>query len=231
MTDIVQWRRKIQPARVRTPALIDLNDSEAEVSPATPRKPLIPTFTTSKSQADLKLPDHDWVLRRTPSWITDQPAPDPSVDQLIDSLMCNFLGDPYNGLAGRFSSDLMCVFEAYRNLKDERQDLLAKLEAAEERCRSMQQTWDCERQDYKAEVKRLELILSKGKRGLAEVTIARQDSFLKRGQRSRATDDSGLEAILEHLERGKRYEDKTWGSQRGIVLTAFGTKRCILTPW
>ena len=79
------------------------------------------------------------------------------------------------------------------------------------------QQWQQERQDYKAEVKRLELLLAKGKRGLAEVTLARQDSILRHGKQRSLSGDDTLETIFEFLEKTKRYEDSAWSSQRGIV--------------
>ena len=83
--------------------------------------------------------------------------------------------------------------------------------------------WDTERQQYKAQVKRLELVLAKGNRGLAEVTLARQDSVLRhdRSNRNNVNSDKTLETILEFLERSKRYEDKMWSSQRGKKATPF----------
>ena len=81
------------------------------------------------------------------------------------------------------------------------------------------QQWERDKGEYKAEVKRLELLLAKGERGLAEVTLARQDSVLLRGQRhqGKPRDDTTLETIFEFLERTSQYEDKVWGSQRGKV--------------
>lgn len=219
MTDIQQWRRRIQPARARTPAT-DLNESETDLSPPTPRMPFRPLFTTqwpdrTDKSYPSKLPDHDWAARRPPSWVTDDPSSSPSIDELIDSLMCNLLGAPLNGLTGRFSNDLMRVFEGHRNLKDENESLQVRLEQESEKVRAMHLAWERERKDYKSEVKRLELILAKGKRGLAEVTLARQESVLERGQQARTADESGLETILEQLEKSKRHDQKTWSSQRG----------------
>jgi len=220
MADIQQWRRMMQPARVRTPAA-DLDDSDVNTSPVTPRKALKPKFSTNFAQRPAALDHdplpsgHDRFLRRVPSWITDEPTPSPDVDQLIDSMMCNVLDDPYNMLTARYTSDLMQIFEGYRAVRDDKAELLRKLDVETQKRQALERAWKREREEYKAEVKRLELLLSKGKRGLAEVTLARQDSLLRRGRPTGAQDDTGLETILQVLEKSKRYEDKTWSSQRG----------------
>lgn len=222
MTDIQQWRRRIQPARVRTPA-IDLDDSEADNSPLVPGKSLKPKFTSQRpyhaeDYYAIKQADNECAVRETPSWIIVDPTASPSVGELIDSLMCNLLGEPLNGLTGRFANDLMRVFEDHRALKDQVDSLQVRLDQEREKTRTAQLAWEREKQDYRAEVKRLELILSEGKRGLAEVTLARQDSSLRRSQQARMADESGLETILEQLEKSKRQDHKTWSSQRGTNL-------------
>ena len=58
-------------------------------------------------------------------------------------------------------------------------------------------------------------ILAKGKRGLAEVTLARQDSVIRHSKYYRKGNDDSLETIFEFLEKTKRYEDRAWSSQRG----------------
>jgi hypothetical protein len=217
MTDIQQWRRMIQPTRVRTPATAaDTEESELATSPATPRKPLRPTFTTDVSQPSTVHPESsDAVFRRVPSWIAEPPAPNPTVDEIVDSIMCNVLADPYSGLTAQFASDLMRLVEGYRSLKDENEEILTRLNEEVRKGRAMAQAWDLERQDYKAEVRRLELILSKGKRGLAEVMLARQDSLLKRQPQREDKDDGGLGTILKVVEKTQRHEDKAWSAQRG----------------
>ena len=224
MTDIQQWRRMIQPARVRTPAT-EIEDSDAFTSPTTPRKLLKPKFssyfthhstTASTSKFDLPYgghlvgPDYPWSSTR------EQPPPT-DIEDLIDTVMCKLFEDPTAGLTARWTPHLMRIFESFRNLKDGQQQLLSTVEHDREKLRKMELAWDCERQDYKAEVKRLELILSKGKRGLAEVTLARQDSLLRRGRPENMSRGETLETVFEFLEKTKRYEDRAWSSQRGNV--------------
>lgn len=234
MADIQQWRRMIQPTRTRTPA-VEVEDNDATVSPTTPRKGLKPKFSsyftqtsnaTGQSKAD-EASAHSFFGLELPSWPADFAYPSPNADNLIDSIMGRLLSQPHESLDSRFNSMLLQVFEAFRHLSDSKRKLQTELEQEVDKRLKLEQAmeryfkqWDQEKQDYKAEVKRLELILASGKRGLAEVTLARQDSLL-RSRRARTkdspdiSDDKTLETIFEFLERTKRYEDKAWSSQRG----------------
>jgi hypothetical protein len=117
----------------------------------------------------------------------------------------------------------MQIFESYRHLKDDKDRLHQQLEQETEKRNALEHAlhraslqWETEKHDYKAEVKRLELILAKGKRGLAEVTLARQDSVIRHGKRHSKSNDDTMETIFEFLEKTKRYEDRAWSSQRGM---------------
>ena len=139
--------------------------------------------------------------------------------------MCKLLAEPYRPLDSRFNTMLMQIFEGYRHLKDEKDRIglqhlqeTEKRDAFEQALHHASQQWEVERQEYKAEVKRLELILAQGKRGLAEVTLARQDSMLRRSKQYSVGNDDSLETIFEFLEKTKRYEDRAWSSQRGMLL-------------
>ena len=221
----------IQPARARTPGR-DLEDPDGMLSPATPRKGLKPKLssyfnqqfnTAAPSKTDLTFGE-DLLSPRWPSWSADDVVPSPNTESLIDAVMCRLLAEPYTCLDPRFNGLLMQIFESYRDLVDQKQQLLANARQEVERrgqidskWRLSAQQWDREKQQYKAEVKRLELILAKGKRGLAEVTLTRQDSVLQQKQRetSEHSEDETMETIFEFLEKTKRYEDKAWSSQRG----------------
>ena len=230
MTDIHQWRRMIQPARVRTPAVEP--DEGSLLSPTTPRKGLKPKLssyfsqnTTLSGPSKTDVVSEEDVFAQTSwytSWSANGSAQSPDVERLIESVMCKLLADPYRPLDSRFNSMLMQIFEGYRHLRDEKNRLQLQLQQEAEKRDALEQAlhdasdqWEVERQDYKAEVKRLELILAQGKRGLAEVTLVRQDSVLRHGKQHSIGNDDTLETIFEFLEKTKRYEDRAWSSQRG----------------
>lgn len=245
MADIPQWRRRIPPSRSRTP-LPDFAEADNETRPpsalagpstrpATPKKGLRPKLssylsqsgpfsTTSKPEPEpvfAELPVH-----RFPSWVIGDPFPNPSAEQLIDAIMCRLMSQPYDALEPRFNSALLQIFEAFRDLTDMR-DRLRETLASETRgrlaeqaaSRKSQSKWDEEKQTYKAEVKRLELIIAKGKRGVADVALARQDSLIRRRRNTASPDDvdDGKETVFEFLEKTRRVEDRSWSGQRGTV--------------
>lgn len=234
MTDIQQWRRMIQPTRARTPA-VDFEDSDLSTistskatlsSPTAPRIGLKPKFSAYFTQqpATPSRADVDGLFSpQFPSWPPDEPLPNPDAESLVDSVMCRLLASPNDSLDLRFNGVLLQIFESFRSIHDERNQLALELQEWKERLYALEsavqrsaEQWQREKLDYKAEVKRLELILAKGKRGLAEVTLARQDSVLRGRHRTNISEmDDSLETILKFLEKTKRYEDKVWSSQRG----------------
>ncbi|RMX82573.1 hypothetical protein D0867_16172, partial [Hortaea werneckii] len=166
-----------------------------------------------------------------PTWPDDESFPSPDAEGLVDSIMCRLMAQLYACLEPRFNSAILRLLESYRCMNDERQKLQQQFESEVkrgtllyQRLQAAQKQWSDERQDFKAEIKRLELLLAKGKRGIAEVTLAREDSELRRKEsvrRSRGMDD-GLETIFEFLEKTRRWEDKAYGSQRGMNAAHFG---------
>lgn len=82
--------------------------------------------------------------------------------------------------------------------------------------------WEDERRTFKAEVKRLELVIAKGKRGVAEVALVRQDSLIRRRRQATTPDDEddGKETVFEFLEKTNRFEDPSWSGQRGTMTHA-----------
>ena len=226
----------IQPARARTPA-VEAEEPDGIGSPTTPRKGFRPKLSSyfmqcsnpgPPSRTDL-VSGEDLLNPTWPSSSFNEPSPNRDTESLIDAIMCRLLACPYDKLDSRFNGMLLQIFESYRNVSDEKQELQTNFEREVDRRTAMEAAmhrsahrWSQERQQYKAEVKRLELLLSQGKRGLAEVTIARQDSLLRNRKRGHGdmTPDESLETIFEFLEKTKRYEDKQWSSQRGEHLSA-----------
>nr|POF15256.1 hypothetical protein CFP56_42145 [Quercus suber] len=146
---------------------------------------------------------------------------------LVETVMCKLISSPYEGLDVHMNGPLLQICEAYRNLCDREAQLQRQLEAQLEshhstvmKMQQIQNRWTEERQDYRTEVKRLELLLAKGKRGLAEVTLARKDSLLWQRKRkdhpkdNKAAADDGLQTIFEVLERARHGQDQAYNSQR-----------------
>ncbi|RMY71039.1 hypothetical protein D0863_05403 [Hortaea werneckii] len=238
MADIQQWRRKIQTSRARTPAVQETNDDIDGIAiPMTPKRGLRPKISSYftkdpgiaasvRVDAPTSLLDEKNSSCVLPTWPDDESFPSPDAEGLVDSIMCRLMAQPYACLEPRFNSAILRLLESHRCMNDERQKLQQQLESEVkrgtllyQRLQAAQKQWSDERQDFKAEIKRLELLLAKGKRGVAEVTLAREDSELRRKEsvrRSRGIDD-GLETIFEFLEKTRRWEDKAYGSQRAVL--------------
>ncbi|RMY92553.1 hypothetical protein D0862_09457 [Hortaea werneckii] len=235
MADIQQWRRKIQTSRARTPAVPETNDdTDGIATPMTPKRGLRPKISSYFTKdpgtaASVRVDALTSSPCTLPTWPDNESFPSPDAEGLVDSIMCRLMAQPYACLEPRFNGAILRLLENHRCMNDEQQRLQQQLEnevkrgtLLYQRLQAAQKQWSDERQDFKAEIKRLELLLAKGKRGVAEVTLAREDSELRRKEsirRSRGIDD-GLETIFEFLEKTRRWEDKAYGSQRDLP---FGT--------
>jgi len=209
--------------------------SAAPTRPSTPKKGLRPKLSSYLSQSGpfgaISKPEPEPAFTETPthsfpSWAVEDTFPHPSAEQLIDTILCRLMSQPYDTLDTRFNGALLQILEAYRNLSDQRERLekhlaeetairLAERSATQE----AEREWEEEKQSYKAEVKRLELIIAQGKRGVAEVALVRQDSLIRRKKQVITPDDEddGKETVFEFLEKTKRFEDPAWSGQRGLL--------------
>ncbi|KAM3422098.1 hypothetical protein BST61_g2472 [Cercospora zeina] len=225
MADIQQWRRKIQPTRSRTPAtpFPDHEEPEDYLFSTTPKKRTKPKLSSYFGNHQKSCPQEEVTTSaELPAWPPDQFYPEPKPEEVLDEMMCTLMAALYEPLDPRHNSSLMLVFEGYRDLIDEKallQQRLAK-EAASNKAlvakfNMAEKDWEDEKQDYKDEVKRLEVLLAKAsKRGVAEVTLAREDSRLH-GRQSRGLRKK--ETIFEFLEKSSLYDDKAWGNQRATM--------------
>lgn len=134
------------------------------------------------------------------------------------------MSQPYDALDTRFNGALLQIFEAHRNLSDQRERLERSLVGERDNrlversaAQRAEHRWEEEKQSYKAEVKRLELVIAQGKRGVADVALVRQDSLIRRKKNviRPEDEDDGKETVFEFLEKTKRFEDPAWSGQRG----------------
>nr|OQO25729.1 hypothetical protein B0A51_04573 [Rachicladosporium sp. CCFEE 5018] len=242
MADIPQWRRKIPIKRSRTP-LLDLGEPEHEsrapsaytMRPPTPKKGLRPKLTSylsggpfGASKLEPEISVDDLNTASLPSWPAGEPYPDPQAERLIDTIMCQLMASPYSSLEPRHNGTLLQIFEAYRSMNSELDS--AKSQLCEERDHhalamtaiyDKERSWTEEKQAYKDEVKRLELIIAQGKGGVADVALARQESIVRR-RKQRINDAKGSgsdakETVIEFLGKVIKPEDPAWSSQRATM--------------
>lgn len=144
----------------------------------------------------------------------------PDIDQLVNSVMSTLLVSPRTPLGPKHNSSLLLIMEAWRDLRDDNVRLRDRLSeetdakyAALLEVDHAEKRWKAEEDMYKAEVKRLELLIANSKKGLAGVMQARQASVLRQGTRKSRKhdnddDDDDRETVFEFLERTNQ-EDKT----------------------
>ncbi|KAI4848885.1 hypothetical protein E4T45_06145 [Aureobasidium sp. EXF-8846] len=243
MADVYQWRRRIQPAFSHTILPVgEQDEAEPDITSgfgSTRKKvrPKIssyfrPSITHGRSSiwsADQRSSIKETISTPHQTWEGCEPDP----DQTMDSIMRTLVTEPYRSLDIKYNSPLLMIFEGFRNLRDENASLMRKLKyEVESRFSSHheleleRQRWQQEREEYKAEVKRLELIISKDKEGVAEVIRARRGSLLRGEHRRRTTSgantssDDPRETVFEFLERTRVEDEKRQEAvrktQRGI---------------
>lgn len=225
MADIQQWRRKIQPTKTRTTAIFPTPTVEEsdDLRPPTPKRRLKPKISAYFNQPSKPEPfTEDHSTSQLPRWPLDQVYPDPRPEEEMDAIMCHLMADPYTRLDVHFNASLMRIFEAYLTRKDDTvrlqrrcDEAMATAEAVVAKLHMAEKEWEDEKVDYKEEVKRLEVLLSRtSSQGLAEVTMARQYSKLRGRNHGGARKK---ETIFEFLEKTtKRHDqDTSWSNQRG----------------
>ena len=131
----------------------------------------------------------------------------PDVDLSITALMSRLLSDPGKGLSLQDTSLVLRIIESYRDLGDKVASLKEKLviekektKTAAEELQQLEVIRASDEKDFRAEIKRLEMVIAEGKRGMSDLLIARQGSLIRRSGYSR-------QASLEDGFDGEREAD------------------------
>lgn len=132
---------------------------------------------------------------------------DAKLEAIISSITTQINNGITKPLSAQTHGPLLRVFEAYRMLVDEKEDLKTKLEEAVSHNNTTLDTLEGERKrwkedelNYKVEIKKLEVIIASGKIGLAEVALARQTSLVRRGK-DRSGESAGSDVTV--VNRGE----------------------------
>ncbi|KAJ9647053.1 hypothetical protein H2199_002039 [Coniosporium tulheliwenetii] len=202
MADIHQWRKKV-PARSRasTPQSYDDLDHQNEAgsvgeshTPKRRSRPKLSSYISYLSGVNVSRPES--IYKAETSSLDPFAHVKPreeiravNIDSMIGSLHAMLMESPLQSLSAQHNSRLFHLFEAYRNLAEEKENLQAKLTEEREHqleilsnYRDAEKRWEGEEADYKAEIRRLELLVAQGEKGIAGVFRARQDSVLKKRQ-------------------------------------------------
>jgi hypothetical protein len=134
----------------------------------------------------------------------------PSLDKLVDALQVAMITkrDSIAPIPVRFNAHVLYLIEGYRKQQkrlaeaaEEAAEAKRRLEAEREHVRSVAQMWSRREEDYRQEVKRLELLLAKtSSEGTAAVVMARRGSLVDRAAGKR------FRERLERLGTGQNPE-------------------------
>ncbi|KAL1620304.1 hypothetical protein SLS54_006088 [Diplodia seriata] len=226
MADIQNWMRKtIQPVRTRTPTFpltseerrstVDASSLSENSTPrrrSGPRKKISSYF----SHRPNKYFDGPTTEIWSPGGTTND-TPSPDISTMIDAIFIKLCNQPFDGLPEQMNSSILHVIEAYRNLNVEKEQLDERLEEMSSRLDEAQKTWEKEERDFRAEIKRLELIIAKGKNGMSRLMASRQDSVVNRKKSYRT--QAGLSTpATRGVETVTKQEPRTKDSQHGKPL-------------
>lgn len=170
------WRKTIQASRPGTPTPVtpvtptvdDIethNERQICSSPRRESRPKLTRYTSLFSG----FKDTSKGFEFDTPWDENQPDYEPYVDpkvaiQSIRSHMVHFSMKP---IPLEYSNNLFCIFEHYHKLCEENDHLVADFERTRQEFKHAQQTWAHEEQKYAKEIRRLELLISKGASGVA----------------------------------------------------------------
>lgn len=214
MADIPGWLKGFQRARtpnVTTPSDLfsdETNETTEEIqgAPSASRafsyqnsgRLSAPSMSASESQPHLNQVEQIW----------HNPDPDQMAETLKVAMMTQ---DSFDPLHVRFNSCILHVLEAYhhqrevlivrdREIRDQRQSHENDIKDFKQQ----RLQWIEKEEEYKNDMKKLEVMLATGARGLELVTLARSKSALNR-TRSGATQTQGseIEVGLWHVSRDK----------------------------
>lgn len=118
----------------------------------------------------------------------------PNVELSVTTLMSRLLSDPGKGLSVQDTSLVLRMIESYRelgeeviSLKDELGNEKEKTKVAAEELQQLELIRVSDENDFRAEIKRLEMVIAEGKRGMSDLLMARQGSLIRRSRHPRET--------------------------------------------
>lgn len=113
----------------------------------------------------------------------------PNVELSVTTLMSRLLSDPGKGLSVQDTSLVLRMIESYRELgekvillKEELGSEKEKTKVAAEELQQLEFIRASDEKDFRAEIKRLEMVIAEGKRGMSDLLVARQGSLIRRSR-------------------------------------------------
>ncbi|OCL06130.1 hypothetical protein AOQ84DRAFT_248761, partial [Glonium stellatum] len=166
------WRKRIQPARSKTPIVEDSEDRHSEHGSTsevtTPRRrPKLSKYISSYLAITTPVKPDEFSCN---FWDTlgEPVIYEPKADslQVLESISATLISSPHKPLPIQQNSGLLCLLEDYRGLRLKKDKIEELLKQTLEGFREAQERWTAEEAGYGAEIKRLELIIARGKQGM-----------------------------------------------------------------
>ncbi|KAF2814174.1 uncharacterized protein BDZ99DRAFT_567843 [Mytilinidion resinicola] len=226
MTDINTWRKKIaHPTRSKTPVADDGDDrhsdngSERSTSRLRPRPKLTRYLSnylaiSAPQKSDELFSDNFWDNLGQPADV--EPKVDPYM--VVQSISTMLLRNPNKPLPVAHNSGLLHLIENYRNLREEKEKLDELLKETLDGFKEAEERWATEEHNFRSEIRRLELIIARGKQGMTELMRARQGSVIHRKRKVHKTQsEEQLETAYEFLWRDQVNQDFLREGQRVVL--------------
>ncbi|KAH7039078.1 hypothetical protein B0J12DRAFT_246706 [Macrophomina phaseolina] len=193
-TDIQIWVSKtMQPFRTHTPTFSLIPDERrANVDASS----LSECSTPQRRVGPRKKPS-SYFSSKTPKYLEDpgmeiwateavgDDASSPDITMMVDAIFIKICNRPFDGLPAHMNSSVLHIIEAYRDLSMEKEQLDEQLGGRDSRLAEAERAWECEDQACRAEIKRPELIIARGKNGMSRLLASRHDSVINRKRNSR----------------------------------------------
>ncbi|KAF2500711.1 hypothetical protein BU16DRAFT_614429 [Lophium mytilinum] len=226
MTDINAWRKKIShPTRSKTPVADDFDDrhsdngSERSTSRLRPRPKLTRYLSnylaiSAPQKSDELFSDNFWDNLGQP--VDVEPKVDPYM--VVQSISTMLLRNPNKPLPVAHNSSILHLVENYRNLREEKEKLDELLKETLDGYKEAEERWSAEEHNFRSEIRRLELIIARGKQGMTELMRARQGSVIHRKRKVHKTpSEEQLETAYEFLWRDQVSQDMMREGQRVVL--------------
>jgi len=191
-----------RPASSRSEKEVDVEDGRLRAgSRASSLMNLLTTSPLALTAPDI------WPNISKADAVWDNPSPDQMADMLKVAMMTQSTMEP---LPIHFNSCILHVVEEYWNLREQTKVNESKIEGLKENHRrdidefeAISNAWEETEKNYKAEVKRLEVLLSKTQGGMASVAMARSKSLLHGSKRASQIIRDGIGTIRQRNDVDK----------------------------
>ncbi|KAK8164369.1 hypothetical protein IWX90DRAFT_505415 [Phyllosticta citrichinensis] len=150
-----------------------------------------------------------------------------ALETALDAIYHTLCQNPFEGLPVGMNKSLLALVEWCRKTAVEKEQQEERIEALTEKLRETEKRGHEEMAVYKAEIKRLELIIANGHNGMSRLMASRQDSVLgRRGNRRRTGDGQRLEKLTGD---GRHPRAKTEGDGAPIPVISPWSKEALLS--